>query len=537
MELPLIDSHFVTCHEEFAQCGYVPIDSKTGRVLGNRGVTIGAGVDLGSKDRGYFQTIGVTSTTLISQLEPYFGLTRDEAACAILERPLQVTEAEALHLTERAKNQVTNLAEVRYNGDKRSDALPFRSLPRGIRTAIADVWFQLGKSNAYPRFWGYVTRNYWKRAVNELRNFYSDPTQQAHGDLIRRNNEADIIEAAIASCNRSIDGVFLLDESGSISSRDFENAKDFVNSIINAFPDDSIGGRNGTQFGLSAFSTSYRSVFSLSSYSTKSQYFATVNRVSKVGGSTRLGSALNQILPAQFAESKGLRPETDGLPRILIVLTDGRSSDSVAIPAKNIHNQNIVVYAIGIGGYDLRQLNQVASSPSHVKVLGSFMDLDDFAATLTASTCNEPQPISLKTKVSGTVQKDSFQYYKYEVPDPGSNLKVELNDTQGKTLMYASRDNPHPYKYDNTFGFDSSTSSRKMIVISPRSPSESSTTSNDQFVYISVTADTDTASYILEGTTCNITECREGVSRGNTLQMPSFIPLITVMFTFFVLNY
>ena len=116
-------------------------------------------------------------------------------------------------------------------------------------------------------------------------------------------------------------------------------------------------------------------------------------------------------------------------------------------------------------------------------------------------------------------------------------------DTQGKTLMYASRDNPHPYKYDKTFGFDSSASSRKTIVISPRSPSgsksstERQTTSNDQFVYISVTADTDIASYILEGTTCNITECSEGISRGTSLQMPSFIAFIAMMmFTFFVLN-
>ena len=531
-ELPLIDTLFVTCHEGTSQCGYVPINSATGEVAGNSGVTIGAGVDLGSKNRTYFTFIGVTSTTLLNNLEPYFGLTGDAAACAVLERPLQVTVSEANYLTDRVKDSVATSVEQRYAQDQGPNALPFRSLPRGVRTAVSDVWFQFGLPSAYPRFWEAVTRNDWRGAVMELRNFYRNPTQQLRGDLKRRNAEADIIEATYATCNRSIDAVFLLDESGSVSSSDFLRAKNFVSSVLRSFPDDHIGGTNGTRFGLSAFSSSYRSIFYLSTYSTKSQYLRAIDRVTQRSGGTRLGSALYSVLRIQFTVLRGLRPETEGLPRILIVLTDGESSDSVATPAKNIRNQNIVVYAIGIGGYDLTQLTQIASSPAHVIQLGSFFDLDDFAATLTASTCNEPQPVSLRKKISGNVQKSSFQYYKFNISDRGSNLKVELSDTQGKTLMYASRDNPHPYQYDNTFGFSSSSASRKTIVISPTSLQSSNNglqTSNNQFVYISVTADTDTASYMLEGTACDVSECSKGISGASTLQMPIFATIIAIM--------
>ena len=529
--MPLIDTLFVICHEGFSSCGYVPLNPATGEVAGMSGVTIGAGVDLGSKNREYFTSIGVTDNTLLDQLEPYFGLTRNDAACAILNRPLVVTEMEAESLTEKVKNDIATRVQQRYDQNRQSEAMPFTSLPRGIRTAIADVWFQFGFPNAYPKFWSFVTSNDWEKAVNELRNFYSNPDAQLPGDIKRRNNEADIIEAALATCNRSIDAVFLIDESGSITSPDFESAKAFVASLINAFPDDRIG-KNGSRFGLSIFDDEYRSVFYFNTYSSKSRYRTAINMVTQDEGGTELGAALTQILSDQFTEARGLRPEIEGLPRILIILTDGQSYDSVALPAANIRSNNIVIYTIGIGGYDLGQLQQVASSAAHVKLLNAFSDLDDFAATLTASTCNEPQPVSLETKISGNVEKDSFQYYKYSVPSRNSNLQIELNDLTGRTLMYASRDNPHPYRYDNTFGFTSSASSRKTIVIAPESGSrEKRQAFNTQFIYVSVTADTETATYTLEGTICNTTECSEGIyaSRAHLLQAPILIFFVTLV--------
>ena len=213
--LPLIDTLFVICQEGFSSCGYVPLNSSTGEVAGKSGVTIGAGVDLGSKNRKYFTSIGVTDNTLLDQLEPYFGLTRNYAAYAILNRPVVVTKREAESLTEKVKNDIATRVQQRYDQNRRSGAMPFTSLPRGIRTAIADVWFQFGFPNAYPKFWDSVTSNDWEKAVNELRNFYRNPDAQLPGDIKRRNNEADIIEAALATCNRSIDGVCLIDESGS----------------------------------------------------------------------------------------------------------------------------------------------------------------------------------------------------------------------------------------------------------------------------------------------------------------------------------
>ena len=521
--LPLIDVHFVQCHEGFTCCGYVPISSSTGQVLGQSGVTIGSGVDLGSKTSASLRSIGV-SQNITNQLEEYFGLRTNRAACAAIELPLLMTCPNAQNLTEAVKNDVVGQVQRRYDRERISaNTDSFTALPRGIRTAVADVWFQFGiLPNAAPRFWGYVIRNEWDNAIRELRNFYGASANPPSGDIRRRNNEADIIEAALARCNRSIDAVFLIDESGSISSDSFQRSLRFIRSVIDAFPDENLRGENGTRFGLALFSSAYRDRFYLSSYSNKSQYFSALSSVRQVQGGTRLGNALGQIASRQFSEAlRGLRPASYGLPRILIVLTDGRSSDAVAAPAAILRDHNIVIYAIGVGGYNRAQLNAVASSQDmHVYFLSSFASLTDFAATLTASTCYEPQPIPLGSRIDGRVERGAFQYYEYNVL-VNDNLRVEVIDRMGSTLVYASRDNPHPYEHDNDFGFSFASQTSKTIVISPivRNPSKKRQVSVNvtQPIYISVTGVGSDTSFSLLGSTCDPMECMEGTneSRAN----------------------
>ena len=144
------------------------------------------------------------SSDIVQKLAPYFDLQKDEAACAIIEKPLRLSSKEATKTTNVIKMQTLMLVERGYDQDKKEGAKEFDLLPRGIRTAIVSVWFQFGLPKKYPKFWGHVTRNEWEKAVNELRNFYSNPGDQARGDLRRRNHEADIIEAALSKCTSSL---------------------------------------------------------------------------------------------------------------------------------------------------------------------------------------------------------------------------------------------------------------------------------------------------------------------------------------------
>lgn len=192
----MVDSKFLYCHEGFTTCGYVPINSKNGQVAGNSGVTIGAGIDLGSKTSDSF--VGL-SGDIVQKLAPYFGLKKDEAACAIIENPLPLSPEEAKSTTNVIKMTILMLVQSTYDQHKKGCAKKFDSLPRGIRTAIVSVWFQFGSPKKFPNFWDHVKNNEWEKAVNELRKFYSNRDDQLLGDLIRREHEADIIEAALSN--------------------------------------------------------------------------------------------------------------------------------------------------------------------------------------------------------------------------------------------------------------------------------------------------------------------------------------------------
>ena len=53
-------------------------------------------------------------------------------------------------------------------------------------------------------------------------------------------------------------------------------------------------------------------------------------------GGTQTGNAIEFVRTTMFNTTTGMRPLTDGAPRILIVLTDGESSDDVVQPSKAV---------------------------------------------------------------------------------------------------------------------------------------------------------------------------------------------------------
>ncbi|XP_046855918.1 CUB and zona pellucida-like domain-containing protein 1 [Xenia sp. Carnegie-2017] len=131
-------------------------------------------------------------------------------------------------------------------------------------------------------------------------------------------------------------------------------------------------------------------------YITFSQTFATkqardsaINAISYPGGGTATGAALNLAYNRMFQTSNGARSTAD-VTKVLIVLTDGYSGDSVTQPAQRLKNDGVIVYSIGVGaGVSNTELNEIASLPSneHVFLLNNFQALDSFASRMSSTTC------------------------------------------------------------------------------------------------------------------------------------------------------
>ena len=78
------------------------------------GVTVGGGVDLGSKSRSGLRRMGVCNP-LINRLAPYFGLQGSSAQAAIDRSPLTLTDAEASYLTDLVMQHNVQSVESTYN--------------------------------------------------------------------------------------------------------------------------------------------------------------------------------------------------------------------------------------------------------------------------------------------------------------------------------------------------------------------------------------------------------------------------------------
>ena len=152
--------------------------------------------------------------------------------------------------------------------------------------------------------------------------------------------------------------IFVMDESGSIGSIDFEKMKELAINITDAF---AIGPKR-TQVGWINFNKMARVVFNLSTYPNKTSLHNAMRGVLYFGGSTNIGAGLQALYDYGFVESAGYR-NSFLVPEVAIVLTDGRSDlEPIEDAAALLHeNRSIDIFVIGVGdGVEEEQIEAVA---------------------------------------------------------------------------------------------------------------------------------------------------------------------------------
>ena len=118
------------------------------------------------------------------------------------------------------------------------------------------------------------------------------------------------------------DIVFVLDESGSIGSADFNLMKSFVSQLVGRLDIDS----GNTRVGLVTFSSSVGTYFNLNAYSTVASVQAAVDSLRYRGGGTNTATALAHVRTTMLTSAAGDRSD---VPNVVVVLTDGHSSSAV----------------------------------------------------------------------------------------------------------------------------------------------------------------------------------------------------------------
>lgn len=174
-------SAFLTRMEERHCVAYIPCRRKNfdghnnaadcGEPVGQSGVTIGAGLDLGQQSEADLRRMGLDQT-IIDLFAPYLGKKRVSAMQALTAAPLTITETQCDAVNRAVHGDYIRRAADLY--DRNTKGLPFAELPQEAQAVIVSLFYQLGSPQpanghaGYPVLYGHLCRGDWRAASHEL---------------------------------------------------------------------------------------------------------------------------------------------------------------------------------------------------------------------------------------------------------------------------------------------------------------------------------------------------------------------------------
>ncbi|XP_066269259.1 zonadhesin-like [Branchiostoma lanceolatum] len=197
------------------------------------------------------------------------------------------------------------------------------------------------------------------------------------------------------ACEMQADIVFVVDGSASIPGYEFVKVKTFLNNVVGLF---NIG-PSATQVGVVQYSSSPQQEFALNAHSSLAGLQQAISNIAVISRGTSTGSALTFARDLALTAASGARP---GVPKIVVVVTDGRSGDDVILPSQNLHNDGVITFAIGVTEMiNYQELSAIAGSPDRVSTVFDFDALDDIKETLSSQLC-EVETTTLKPTTTTT---------------------------------------------------------------------------------------------------------------------------------------
>ncbi|XP_004692247.2 PREDICTED: collagen alpha-6(VI) chain [Condylura cristata] len=181
-----------------------------------------------------------------------------------------------------------------------------------------------------------------------------------------------------------LDVVFVIDSSGSIDRNEYNIMKDFMIDLVKKAD----VGKSRVRFGALKYSDEPEVLFYLDTYNTKSEVISVLQKDDSKGGNTYTAKALN-LSDHMFTEAQGSRLH-QGVPQVLIVITDGESHDADALnaTAKALRDKGILVLAVGIAGANPKELLAMAGSRDRYFFVETFGGLKGIFSDVSASVCN-----------------------------------------------------------------------------------------------------------------------------------------------------
>ncbi|NWQ86403.1 CO6A3 protein, partial [Burhinus bistriatus] len=201
--------------------------------------------------------------------------------------------------------------------------------------------------------------------------------------LVRAQQQAAVKTIAVA------DIIFLVDSSWSIGKEHFQLVREFLYDVVKALD---MGG-NDFRFALVQFSGNPHTEFQLNTYPSTRDVLSHIANMPYMGGGTKTGKGLEYLIENHLTKAAGSRA-SEGVPQVIIVLTDGRSQDDVALPSSVLKSAHVNMFAVGVQDAVEGELKEIASEPfdTHLFNLENFTALHGIVGDLVANVRSSMTP-------------------------------------------------------------------------------------------------------------------------------------------------
>lgn len=159
-----------------------------------------------------------------------------------------------------------------------------------------------------------------------------------------------------------------MDSSASVSHYEFSRVREFLGRLAALLP----VGPGALRASLVHVGSRPHTEFPFSQHSSGSAVQDAIRAAAQRMGDTNTGLALAYAKEQLFAKAAGARP---GVPKVLVWVTDGGSSDPVGPPMQELKDLGVTVFIISTGRGNLLELSAAASAPAEKHL--HFVDVDD----------------------------------------------------------------------------------------------------------------------------------------------------------------
>ena len=164
---------------------------------------------------------------------------------------------------------------------------------------------------------------------------------------------------------------FILDESGSVSHRNWLKEEEFTKVIAKEVEVARDGGR------ASVITFNWNAILRIrfNSHLDYNSFASAVDGLHQRNGGTNIIGALNKGLDQMFQTSNGMRPESE---KIAVLITDGVDSNSInsyRTVAEKYRQRKIKLLVVGVGPVDRRKLKELVQDQKDFFVAKNFNQL------------------------------------------------------------------------------------------------------------------------------------------------------------------